>query len=212
MPPVPINPHNAGAPDYTLEHFRAVRQPLINDFQITHDQATQHLTAMWEAQNILDREDTSIKRKVADASPRKNKNWKEEWKKNHNKFLPYNKVPIASTIIKLPSPLTLCKLKKGDYVELYYFTNKGLAEAEASSHLGDNDAFALTCDKNSNHAFIPITVAKVKDLIIPDKDLTWVELDEAAPNLLQAMCEDSLDEEQVCSHLQMWMALSTHEY
>ncbi|KIK82059.1 hypothetical protein PAXRUDRAFT_14926 [Paxillus rubicundulus Ve08.2h10] len=192
MPLGPINLHNVGAPDYTLEHFRAARQPLVNDFQIMHDQAAQHLTAMWEAQNILDREEWDMQQEEIEEQELAEQ---EERKKNHNKFLPYNKVPIASTIIKLPLPLTLHKLKKGDYIELYYFTNKGLAEAEVSSRSGDNDAFALTCDENGHHAFIPITAAKVKDSVIPDKDLTWVEFNEAAPCLLQAMCKISWDEE-----------------
>ncbi|KIK75619.1 hypothetical protein PAXRUDRAFT_172247 [Paxillus rubicundulus Ve08.2h10] len=103
-------------------------------------------------------------------------------------------------------------IQQSDYIELYYFTNKGLAEAETSSRSGDNDAFTLTHDKNSHHSFIPITAAKVKDSVIPDKDLTWVEFDEAAPRLLQAMRKNNWDEEQVQSHLQMWMALSAHEY
>ncbi|KAF8834043.1 hypothetical protein BDN67DRAFT_862831, partial [Paxillus ammoniavirescens] len=199
---------------------------------ITHEQAAQRLAAIWEVQNILDREEWDIQQQeLAEAARLEQEQHlrqeedrqraveeeqelakQEECKKNRNKFLPYNKVPIVSTIAKLPSPLAICKLKKGDYVELYYFTNKGLAEAETSSRSGDDDAFTLTRDENGHHSFIPITAAKVKDSIIPDKDLTWAEFNEAAPRLLQAMRENDWDEEQVQSHLQMWMALSAHEY
>ncbi|KAF9231163.1 hypothetical protein BU15DRAFT_16354, partial [Melanogaster broomeanus] len=207
MPLDVINPHNVEAPNYASERFRAARQPLVDDFHITHEQAAQRLTAIWEAQNALDREEWNLqqeelaeaarleqeqclrqeegRQRAADEEQELAK--QEERKNNRNKFLPYNKVPIASTIMKLPSPLATRKLKKGDYVELYYFTNKGLAEAEASSRSTDDDAFALTHDENGHHSFIPIAAAKVKDSIIPDKDLTWVEFDEAAPRLLQAM-------------------------
>jgi hypothetical protein len=46
----------------------------------------------------------------------------------------------------------------------------------------------------------------------PHKDLTWVEVDEAAPRLLQAMRENGWDGERIQSHLQFWMALGSHEY
>ncbi|KAF9232441.1 hypothetical protein BU15DRAFT_55021 [Melanogaster broomeanus] len=212
MPPDTINPHNVEAPNYASERFRAARQPLVDDFHITHEQAAQRLTAIWEAQNALDREEWNLQQEELAEAARLEQEQRlrqeegrqraadeeqelakqEERKNNRNKFLPYN--------------------KKGDYVELYYFTNKGLAEAEASSRLTDDDAFALMRNENGHHSFIPIAAAKVKDSIIPDKDLTWVEFDEAAPRLLQAMRENGWDEERVNSHLQMWMALSAHEY
>ncbi|KIK79509.1 hypothetical protein PAXRUDRAFT_87766, partial [Paxillus rubicundulus Ve08.2h10] len=136
----------------------------------------------------------------------------EEQKKNHNKFLPYNKVPILSAIPKLPSALAVHKLKKGDYVEMYHFTNKGLAEAEVSSCSLNDDAFAPTKDDNGHHSFIPIAAAKAKETIIPDKDLTWAEIDKATPHLLLEMKENGWDEERVQSHLQFLMALSAHKY
>ncbi|KAF9220547.1 hypothetical protein BS17DRAFT_649490, partial [Gyrodon lividus] len=110
------------------------------------------------------------------------------------------------------SPLALRKLKKGDYAELYYWTNKGIAEAEASSCSIDEDAFALTQDENGHHMFIPIAASKAKETVIPDKDHTWAELNEAAPRLLQVMKESDWDEEWIQSHLQFWLAISAHEY
>ncbi|KAG9310930.1 hypothetical protein JVU11DRAFT_8803 [Chiua virens] len=230
--PAAINPHDAVAPDYTQERFSAARQPFVDDFNLTHQQAAQRLKDIWNAQNMLDKEEWDIQQRelaeVARVEQQRHHQQEEdrqraadeehelavqeERKKNRNKFLPYNKVPIANTITKLPSPLAIRKLKKGDFVELYYFTNKGLAEAEASSRSADDEAFALTRDESGHHSFISIAAAKAKDTVIPDKDLTWAEFDEAAPRLLQAMRENGWDEERVQSHLKLWMDLSAHPF
>jgi hypothetical protein len=197
----PNNPHHVRAPDYVQEHFRATRQTLVNNFGITHEQAAQRLTTIWGAQNAIDREEWDAQQEdIAEVARLEQEQrqqleeerqrareeeqelaQQEEQKKNRNKFLPYNKVPIANAIPKLPSPLAIHKLKKGDYVEMYYFTNKGLAEAEASSRSADDKAFSLMRAENGHHSFISVATAKAKDTIIPDKDLTWVEVDEAAP-------------------------------
>ncbi|KAG6376558.1 hypothetical protein JVT61DRAFT_1534 [Boletus reticuloceps] len=204
-----LDSHNAQIPDFALDRFRAARQPLIDDFGLTHELAAQLLTAMWQAQNDIDREDwDNLQEELAEAARLQ----QEERKKNRNKFLTYNKVPISTAITKLPLPIATRKLKKGDFVELYYFTNKGLAEAEASTRSMDDDALTLMRDEDGQHAFVPVTTSKFKDTVIPDKDLTWAEFDEAAPRLIQAMRESSWEEEHVQSHLNMWLKLSGHPY
>ncbi|KAG6372007.1 hypothetical protein JVT61DRAFT_8702 [Boletus reticuloceps] len=227
-----LDPHNARIPDFTLDRFRAARQPLVDDFGLTHELAAQRLAAMWQAQNNIDREDwDNLQEELAEAArlqqverrleeeeqqraldEEKELTKQEERKKNRNKFLTYNKVPISTAITKLPLPIATRKLKKGDFVELYYFTNKGLAEAEASTRSMDDDALTLTRDEDGQHAFVPVTASKFKDTVIPDKDLTWAEFDEAAPRLIQAMRESSWEEERVQSHLSMWLKLSGHPY
>lgn len=112
----------------------------------------------------------------------------------------------------LPSSLATCKIRKGDYVELFYFTNFGLAEAEMTAHSVDDEALTLTRDGEGLHSFILVAAAKTKDSVIQDKDLTWAQIDEAAPRMLQAMKENGWDDERVQSHLKFWMALSAHGY
>ncbi|KIK72026.1 hypothetical protein PAXRUDRAFT_22491 [Paxillus rubicundulus Ve08.2h10] len=126
-----------------------MRQPLVDNFNITHEQAAQRLTNIWQAQNLIERQEWNLQQEENDEANRLDQERcqkqqeecqrlleeeqelarQEEQKKNRNKFLPYNKVPISSAILKLPSALAVHKLKKGDYVEMYHFTNKGLAKA-----------------------------------------------------------------------------------
>jgi len=55
MPNIAQNPHEAPPPE--LDRFLPARQPLVNDFLISHEEAAQRLLAIWQAQNALDRQE-----------------------------------------------------------------------------------------------------------------------------------------------------------
>jgi hypothetical protein len=58
----------------------------------------------------------------------------------------------------------MCKLHKGEFCALYFLTNKGLVEAEALSHLVDNEVPSIVQDENSLHSFIPTGQLGLKTL------------------------------------------------
>ncbi|KIJ09014.1 hypothetical protein PAXINDRAFT_88067 [Paxillus involutus ATCC 200175] len=220
------NPHNTNTPDYGTEHYAPARQPLVANFGISHEEAAHRLLEIWTAQNQLERLDWNARQELEAEEARQeqqedNKRLRiqkeeaarqEERKKNHNKFLPFNDVKVASTVPITPSPHALRKLWKGEYVELHYFTNKGLAEAQSISHSVDDEALALLQDEQGLHSFVPIAAAKAKETVIPDHELTWPQIDEATFCLLQAMKECGWEEDRVNAHLQFWMNLSVHEW
>jgi hypothetical protein len=154
----------------------------------------------------------SEKKLIGSGSRKKKQHVNKKEKKNRNKFLPFNNVKVTSTIPITPSPHALRKLRKGEYVELHYFTNKGLAEAQSISHSVDDDALALLQDEQGLHSFVPIAVAKAKETVIPDHKLTWPQIDEATHRLLQAMKENGWEVDCIDAHLQFWMNLSAHEW
>jgi len=118
----------------------------------------------------------------------------EERKKNRNKFLPFMDTQISTSTPVLPSPLALRKLHKGEYCELYFFTNKGLADAQSCSPSMDNEALAITQDDHGMHSFILVAAARAKQSVIEDKDLTWTQIDKAMHCMLQAMKENGWDQ------------------
>lgn len=136
----------------------------------------------------------------------------EERKKNRTKFLPFADTQISTSTPVLPSPLALRKLRKGEYCELYFFTNKGLADAHACSRSLDDEALAITQDDQGLHSFIPVAAARAKHSVIEDRDLTWAQLDEATHRMLQAMKENGWDQKRLEVHLSFWMALGAHEW
>ncbi|KAH0833449.1 hypothetical protein J3R83DRAFT_12564 [Lanmaoa asiatica] len=157
------NPHNAVPPDHAADRYAASRQSLIDDFQLTHKQAALRLTNLWRQQNTIDRQDWDAKRqrenlraeqeeleRQAQAEELQRQQDEEEEqarlderKKNRSKFLQFADVPMSAAPPVIPSPLALRKLCKGEFCELYFFTNKGLADAQVSSYSTDDEALTL---------------------------------------------------------------------
>ncbi|KIJ09472.1 hypothetical protein PAXINDRAFT_17439 [Paxillus involutus ATCC 200175] len=195
--PIGINPHNAQAPVYNHERFRATRQPFVDDFNITHEQAAHRLTNIWQAQNLVERQEWDLRQEEDDEVNRQDQERRQQQEECQRL--------LEEELQQVPP------IQQSSHIFRHSETT-GLAEAEASSHSLDDDAFALTKNDNGHHSFIPIAATKAKEMIIPDKDLTWAEIDKAAPRLLLVMKENGWDEERVQSHLQFLMALSSHEY
>ncbi|KAN0084359.1 hypothetical protein V8E55_007863 [Tylopilus felleus] len=217
------NPRLANPPDYLTERYAPARQRI---------EAAQHLLDLWHTQNAIEQQDWDAQqelnaeqqhlalenrqREEEDAQRAKlqeeEEARKEERKKNHSKFLPFADVLPSLTIPITPSPLTLRKLRKGEYIPFYFFTNKGLADAQSISQSTDEDALAFMPDEQGIHSLIPIASAKAKKSIVQDQDLTWAQLDEATHCILQAMKEADWPQDCLNAMLQFWMNLGTDEW
>ncbi|KAI6140619.1 hypothetical protein BKA82DRAFT_3936043, partial [Pisolithus tinctorius] len=112
----------------------------------------------------------------------------EEKKKYCHKYaaVPQDTVVPADPII-IPSQIAACRLCKVDFIELYYFTNKGLCNAELTICSTDDDALTLLQTGDGLHSFIPLASAQAKGTVTKDKDLTWEEFSEATHRLANAM-------------------------
>ncbi|KAI6142013.1 hypothetical protein BKA82DRAFT_157591 [Pisolithus tinctorius] len=96
---------------------------------------------------------------------------------------------IPTEPIIVPAPITTHKLCKGDYCKLYFFTNKGLKDAELTPRSTDNDAMALLQSGDGLHSFVPIAAACTKGNVTRDEDLSWEEFTKAAHHLVSAMSD-----------------------
>ncbi|KAI5991085.1 hypothetical protein F5J12DRAFT_697966, partial [Pisolithus orientalis] len=103
-------------------------------------------------------------------------------------------------------------LKKGEYCELYFFTNIGLAEAETFNPLIDDEALTLLKADNGQHIWVPASTTRDKSSIIKDEDLTWEQFGEASICLISAMKEHDWEEERVDMHIDFWMAIEAHPW
>ncbi|KAI6039374.1 hypothetical protein EDC04DRAFT_2542823, partial [Pisolithus marmoratus] len=137
----------------------------------------------------------------------------EEKKKYCHKHAP---VPQDAVILMDPiiilSQVAICKLQKGDYIELYFFTNKGLREAELTTCSTDDDVLTLLQTGDGLHTFVPIASTCSKSTMIKDEDLSWEEFAEAAHHLTTAMRENGWPEEWVDNHIKFWLALESHPW
>ncbi|KAI6000105.1 hypothetical protein EDD15DRAFT_2488305 [Pisolithus albus] len=149
MPALARNPHLAVPPDFSTENFRLAREQLVAN-GVDHEAAARQLALVWTLNNDLEKQewDQQIQQEQQEAADRNRQEeeererqlqeqererelaLQEEKKKYRHKHaaIPQDAV-ISTDPIITPSQVAVCKLRKGDFVELYYFTNKGLRNA-----------------------------------------------------------------------------------
>ncbi|KAI5987014.1 hypothetical protein EDD15DRAFT_2139280, partial [Pisolithus albus] len=193
-------------PDFSSEEFADARLQLTND-TVNEDQAARILGTLWDIQNTKDvqrwnarkEEEAQIARDLADQAAaelvqkqcrlrdEEDAALAEEHKKNKAKYAPVPDVEVPHGPVNIPAPYATHKLKKGEYCELYFFTNAGLAEADSCSASVDDEALTLLKSDNGQHVWIPVSNTRDKSAVIKDEDLTWEQFGEATVRMLSAM-------------------------
>lgn len=134
----------------------------------------------------------------------------EERKKYKNKFAPIPDRPLPSTSLLLPLQHALNKLHKGDYVLLYFFTNKGIREAEDASS-GDKDLLTLV-QTDKGPTFQTAASAKAKKHKVKDEHLSWEEFGQANYRMIAAMKQQEWLTERVNMVHNFWITFETHAW
>ncbi|KAI6151573.1 hypothetical protein BKA82DRAFT_3941905, partial [Pisolithus tinctorius] len=163
MPDLAQNPHLAIHPDFTSKSYCLARDCLVNK-TIDHNTAACQLELLWTVNNDLERQEwdwqlleeqqaAAEKERLAREEQEQLQQeqerecelaLQEDKKKNCHKHTPLPQdTMIPTEPIIVPAPITTHKLCKGDYCKLYFFTNKGLKDAELTPRSTDNDAMAL---------------------------------------------------------------------
>ncbi|KAI5981748.1 hypothetical protein EDD15DRAFT_2182644 [Pisolithus albus] len=202
------DPNLAVRPDFSSDDFAEARLQLTSD-TVDDGQAARILATLWDIQNAKDirrwnahREEEdqmarALAEQEAEEAAQKQRRLREEAeaalaeerKKNKAKYAP-----------------------KGEYCELYFFTNDGLAEAEAFNPSVDDEALTLLKADNGQHIWVPASNTRDKSSVIRDEDLTWEQFGEASVRLLEAMREHEWQEDRIEMHVKFWTALETHPW
>ena len=110
----------------------------------------------------------------------------------------------------LPLQHALNKLRKGDYVPLFFFTNKGIREAEEDSS-GDEDLSTLV-QTDKAPTFQTAASAKAKKHKVKDEHLSWEEFSQVGYRMIAAMRQQEWPKEQVNMVRNFWIAFETHTW
>ncbi|KAI5989291.1 hypothetical protein EDD15DRAFT_2551256, partial [Pisolithus albus] len=200
------DPNLATRPDFSSEDFRDARLQLTND-TVDDDQAARILGTLWDIQNAKDiqrwnacqEEEAQWARDLADQAAatlaeqqhrlreEEEAVLAEECKKNKAKYAPIPDVEVPSGPVDIPALYATCKLKKGEYCKLYFFTNASLAEADSFNASIDDEALTLLKSNNGQHVWIPASNTRDKSAVIKDEDLTWEQFGKALVRLIAAM-------------------------
>ncbi|KAG1736163.1 uncharacterized protein EDB91DRAFT_1055744 [Suillus paluster] len=215
MPRIPNDPNLSVCPDYADPAFANTRLQLTNE-NINEAQAILLLKNIWQADNDAARaqwqlqveEDAERRQHLEQLNHEEQERLeqerlnddktarKEDKKKNKFKYTPIPNldVPMKPTI--LPSPYVVRKLDKGDYVELWYFTNAGLDDAKLKSSV-DEDAMIMATLAGGNTAWVSATLMRNTSTVIDDQNLSFKDFCQVCPRIISAMEDASWPDDHI---------------
>ncbi|KAG2091353.1 uncharacterized protein F5147DRAFT_780039 [Suillus discolor] len=211
MPRIQNDPNLQVCPDYASEDFVDTRAQLINEN--TTDRR-------WQQQRNDDREEQAHRQRLEDEEQERTNQEraneeedarKEERKKNKYKYIPIQNSGIPNEPAITLSSYALRKLDKGEYVELWYFTNDGLDEASVKKTI-DDDAMVLSTLADGSTAWIASATTRSARSIINDENLPFEEFCQACPRFLMAIEEAGWPQDRIRMTALFWRNLQVHSY
>ncbi|KAG2032749.1 hypothetical protein BDR03DRAFT_873355, partial [Suillus americanus] len=136
---------------------------------------------------------------------------KEEWKKNKHKYILIQNSGIPDDETITPCSYALCKLEKGEYLELWYFTNGGLDEVTAKKTV-DDDAMVLSTLPDGATAWVSSASTRSARSVVNDEDLSFEDFCQACPRFLLALEEADWPQDRLRMMALFWRNLQVHKY
>ncbi|KIK76808.1 hypothetical protein PAXRUDRAFT_17927 [Paxillus rubicundulus Ve08.2h10] len=169
------NPHKEECLNHMLPEFKEARLLFMVEGK-TDEEAAALLSNLWDFNNN--------KAKL-----------EEEQKKYKKEISPIPNRPLQTTSLLLPLQHALNKLCKGEYIPLYFFTNKGIREAEDDGSRDEDLLTLIQIDKGP--MFQMAASAKAKKHMVRDKHLTWEEFSQANYCMITMMKQQEWPDEQI---------------
>ncbi|KAG1779776.1 hypothetical protein EV702DRAFT_965881, partial [Suillus placidus] len=220
-------------PDFTGEPYRASRATFISATTSDAQAAdllcavwvttNNSLCAQWQQQVAEDERLRGKQQRLAEEETERQ--WQaihleeeatkaDEWKKNCAKHLPIPVCPRPDCTDDevLVSDFALRKIDKGQYVELYYWTNVGLQEAHSAYHTRDDEGMMPTAGEDGSTVWINAAVAQPSPGVIADRNLSTVEFAQAVPHMISALEEHDWPVQRISMLACFWGAIMLHRY
>jgi len=230
MPRIPFDPALIQCPDFGAELYAATRAPFVNA-HTTNEQAIQLLINVWTAGNDLEKaqwqdqvhndhaeqaehillEQHAAQQRMLLAAQEQEDIRKEEMKKNKSKYIPIPDRPMPSISPVFASNYATKKMEKGQYVELWYYTNNGLDEAMRAHTTVDDDAMVMARRSDGSTSWVPAAAARDSNRVIDDKDIKWEDFCQAVPRMILGMEEADWPTDRVAMLASFWGKLQIHE-
>ncbi|KAF8973554.1 hypothetical protein BDZ97DRAFT_1775694, partial [Flammula alnicola] len=119
-------------------------------------------------------------------------------------------LPPPSTAIPRPSTFAINKLRELEYVELYYFTPEGLAEAATHDHSATRDALTFA-QIDGTTILRPSSTSNPSPNVVPDDALTWRQMTIAKTTLLHWMASTGWANKYIAALDKFYICLEAHQ-
>jgi hypothetical protein len=229
--PLLIDPSSLRCPDFTQDIYMLARANLRNE-QVDDAMAAATLAIMWTTINATDQAqyqlqvqeetvqieacqqeaDGALALRAIEEAKEKEEQKKDERRRNKAKYLPVPQRGIPTQSPVIPSAVATRKLDRGDYVPLWYFTNKGIEDASRSFSLVDDDVMVITKKADGTTSLIPASSAKEEKGLIEDQDLSWEEFTIASARMIDAMDKAEWPQDRISMMTAFWGGIQIHPF
>ncbi|THH06159.1 hypothetical protein EW146_g9698 [Bondarzewia mesenterica] len=227
MPQLP-NPELEIAPDFTSDHYLPLRQELINAIpDSTHESIAQRLQDSWalehgarldafnaqrqlaqEEREQAQRDETERLRQVALQSEQDKLS---ELDKIHERFGKASEdLMVDDYLVPRPSNYALEKLRKYEYVELYYFTPEGCRETALYANDTSDNTYAIAED--GDRLTLKTAASTASRHVIKDAALTWEQVELARPIFFQHISTLQWPAQYIEWNMHFFLRLGSHPY
>ncbi|KAF8802921.1 hypothetical protein BYT27DRAFT_7260679, partial [Phlegmacium glaucopus] len=219
MPRIQLDPGLLECPDFASAVYAAARAPFIN-LTTTEDQAVQFLKNIWDAGNQADKvrwqqqieddnaaltechrlqseADTArLQAEIVEAETLR----KEEMKKKQNEIFANSRQ--GCTDDSSSYRFQLRHQKDGE---------RALHDAVQTSNTTDDEAMVMLRQPDGITSWVPAASARDGNGVIDDKDISWEDFCQAAPQMIVAMEEADWPQDRVVMLAKFWGNLQIHE-
>jgi hypothetical protein len=230
MPQIIQDPGIEVCPDFASPAFAPLRETIAAARQVSHEEVAQELSAAWDEDNRLRvitwqqqeaedeqaRQDTARLAQEAEDRERAQQELeaeteRREAEKKKLKIHGFNSTKsVGNAIAPRPSPFALNKLETFDYIELWYFTQEGCADAFDNQQAVAEDAYGLTA-VDDFMALKPVSSFKASRNVVKDKSLTWRQMTMAKNSILQHMTKANWPDDHINALANFFVSLDLHE-
>ncbi|KAG6874877.1 hypothetical protein C0992_006119 [Termitomyces sp. T32_za158] len=231
MPELIINPNEAIRPNFASEDYTAARNALIGG-NIDEAAAVALLENAWNANNVAEREIWARQRRAEGEAEREREQQEREARERREEARMQDEENARSEerkkyktkyteIIMLPPPdappeilptYATTRLQKGQYVEMWYFTNEGLDYGLRSASSADENALVQSVDKEGTAIWTAAAASKGAKAALDDRDLTWDQLSIAIPRFLDAIQAAGWPEQRLEIMTNLFTRLQAHPF
>ena len=138
----------------------------------------------------------------------------EECKKHKNKFVPVPNAKVPLEPVALPAKYALKQMENGNYIELYYFTNQGIADAKEVATAPSDGTYVWKQQEDGSSTIVNLAESKrgLKTDLLPDDKLSWEQFFKATPRMIKFMTWYNWPQDRINMHYQFWLNIQSHRW
>lgn len=231
MPRIVADPSLQICPDFSAPAFAPACEALALALGADRQAAIQDLTATWTTENIAQRVAWALQEEE-DAAARRAQELDDqnaaaaiqaqvdkeaddalkELEKKKPKMHTFDMTKfIGADIMPHPSPYALERVKKFEYVELWYFSPEGCLDAAMAQRTSNEDSFGISRSDSDLMVLRPVSAVRASRKALRDEDLAWDQMEIAATLLLRHMRLYQWPDAATDALAVFWYKLQNHE-